>query len=129
MKTTLRILAAALMVAGASVAQAQGGGGAGGGANMAERQAAARAALFEGITLTADQKAKIDTIYAQTQKANADFRATLTQGTPPTEEQRAKMQAISADQQKAIKAVLTPEQVTIYEKNYANRPQRRGGVR
>jgi Spy/CpxP family protein refolding chaperone len=134
MKTTLRILAAALVVASASVAQAQGGGGGGGGggnpAAMAERQAAARAALFEGITLTADQKTKIDTIYAQSQKASMDFRATITQGTPPTDEQRAKLTAITTDREKAIKAVLTPEQVVIYDKNYAARPQgRRGGLR
>ncbi|MES2521158.1 MAG: hypothetical protein V4617_00575 [Gemmatimonadota bacterium] len=138
MKNTLRILAAALVVASASVAQAQGGGGGGGGgramdpAAMAERQAAARAALFEGITLTAEQKAKIDTIYANTQKEQADMRASMQAAGAAggmTPEMREKMTAITTKQQAAIKAVLTKEQVEVYDKNYAARPQgRRGGL-
>jgi Spy/CpxP family protein refolding chaperone len=127
MKNTLRILAAALVVASASVAQAQGGGGGGGGgANMAERQAAQRAALFEGITLTADQKTKIDSIYTAGQKATADLRAGMQQGTPPSDELRAKMMAVTTEQRKAIKAVLTAEQNVTFDANVAKMPQGRG---
>ena len=129
MKNTLRILAAALVVASASVAQAQGGGGGGGGGGQ-ERQAQMRAALFEGITLTADQKTKIDSIYVASQKASADLRAGITQGTPPSDELRAKMQAVQVEQRKAIKAVLTAEQNVIFDANVAKMPQgRRPGVR
>ena len=124
MKNTLRILAAALVVASASVAEAQGGGR--GGANMAERQAAQRAALFEGITLSADQQTKIDSIYAASQKATADLRASMGQGAPPSDEQRAKMQAVQTDQRKAIKAVLTAEQNVTFDANVAKMPQGRG---
>ncbi|HYW30327.1 MAG TPA: hypothetical protein VE869_02390 [Gemmatimonas sp.] len=131
MKNSLRILAAALVVASASVAEAQGGGGGGGRmdpAQMAERQAAARAALFEGITLTADQKAKIDTIYANTQKEQMDMRASMQGGGGDMTTMREKMAAITTKQQAAIKAVLTKEQNEVYDKNYAARPQgRRGG--
>ena len=130
MKNTLRILAAALVVASASVAQAQGGGGGGGAANMQERQAAQRAALFEGITLSAEQKTKIDSIYVASQKASADLRAGMTQGTPPSDELRAKMMAVTTDQRKAIKAVLTAEQNVTFDANVAKMPQgRRPGVR
>jgi Spy/CpxP family protein refolding chaperone len=122
MKTTLRILAAALVVASASVAQAQGGGG-GGGANMAERQAAQRAALFEGITLSADQKTKIDSIYTASQKATAELRAGMTQGTPMTPELREKMTAVQAEQRKAV---LTAEQNVTFDANVAKMPQGRG---
>src|SRR5690349_12996174 len=67
MKTTLRILAAAFMVAGASVAQAQGGGGGGGGGGgqqmtPEQRVARTRDMLFKDITLSAAQSAKADTI-------------------------------------------------------------------
>lgn len=123
MKNTLRMLAAAMLVATASVAQAQGGRG--GGMGGAERAAAARTALFEGITLTDVQKAKIDTIYANTQKQNMELRAGLAQGERPGPEMMPKMQAIQAEQQKQIKAVLTAEQVVVYDKNYANRQQMR----
>jgi len=132
MITTLRILAVVLVVASASVAQAQGGGGGRGrgGAAMQERQAAARAALFEGITLTADQKTKIDSIYVTSQKSTVDLRASMTQGQPMPPALREKMQAIQAEQMKQVKSVLSAEQNVIFDKNYAARPQGRGrGVR
>ena len=129
MKTTLRILAALVVVASASVAQAQGGGG-GGGGNMQERMAAQRAMVFEGITLAADQKSKIDSIQASTMKARQELRAGMQQGTPPSPEMREKQQALQADEQKAVKAVLTKEQNEQYDKNMAamrEKMGRRGG--
>ena len=118
MKTTLRVIAAALVVASASVAQAQGGGGGGGGGgNMQERMAQQRAMMFEGITLDAAQKTRIDSIQAASQKARMELRAGATQGTPMSPELREKSQALQADEQKAIKAVLTKEQNEVYDKN------------
>ena len=67
MKTTLRVVltAAVMAITLPAVASAQGGRGGGmGGGNMAERQAQMRARMFEGITLTPEQTAKIDTIQA-----------------------------------------------------------------
>lgn len=121
MKTTLRVIAAALVVASASVAQAQGGGGGGGGGggNMQERMAQQRAMMFEGITLDAAQKTKIDSIQTASQKARMELRAGLPQGTQMTPELREKSQALQADEQKAIKAVLTKEQNEVYDKNMA----------
>jgi len=124
MKTTLRVLAAALVVASGSVAQAQGGGG--GGGNQQERMAQQRAMMFEGITLAADQKTRIDSIQAVSQKARRELRAGMTQGTPPSPEMREKQQALMADEQKAIKAVLTKEQNDVYDKNMAAMRERMG---
>lgn len=123
MKTTLRVLAAALVVASASVAQAQGGGG--GGGNQ-ERMAQQRAMMFEGITLGADQKTRIDSIQGASRKARQDLNAGATQGTPPSPEMREKRQAIMADEQKAIKAVLTKEQNEVFDKNMAAMRERMG---
>ena len=120
MKTTLRVIAAALVVASASVAQAQGGGGGGGGGgNNAERMAQQRAMMLEGITLDAAQKTKVDSIQAASQKARMDLNAGAAQGAPPSPEMREKRMAIQAEEQKAIKAVLTKEQNEVYDKNMA----------
>jgi Spy/CpxP family protein refolding chaperone len=117
MKRTLQVVAAALALASVSVtAQAQGGGGGGGGGGRGN-PAAQRAALFEGITLTADQQVKVDTAYAQATAKMMELRKDIPQGTQMTDEQRQKSQAINADRTKAIKAILTAEQNAIFDKN------------
>jgi Spy/CpxP family protein refolding chaperone len=123
MKTPLRILSLALALGVASVAQAQGGGGGGrGGMSMEDR----KAKMFEGITLTADQKTKIDTIMAQSSKKQADLRASM----GPDGDRQAmmgKMREIQADQTKEIKAVLTADQQPIFDKNMEAMAPRRPG--
>ncbi len=128
MKTPIRILALALTLGVASVAQAQGGGGGGGmgggrgGMSMEER----KAKMFEGITLTADQKTKIDTIMAQTAKKQQDMRAQM-QGGGDRQAMMESMRSLQADQTKAIKAVLTAEQQPIFDKNMEAMQPRRPG--
>jgi Spy/CpxP family protein refolding chaperone len=118
MKITIRVLAAAAMLAAASSpAFAQGGGG---GGNMQERQAAQRAMLFEGITLSDEQKTKIDSISAAATKERTEARASM------GEDRQAWMQKnmeIMTKERDAIKKVLTPEQVTQFEANIAKMPQ------
>lgn len=112
-----------MLAAASTPAFAQGGGGGGGGGrgmSMEQR----RAMLFEGITLTDVQKAKIDTIFAATQKAQADARAA---GGDDRDAMMGKMREIQAKQVADIKAALTPEQVKKYEENLAKMPQGRGG--
>ena len=115
MKTTIRVIAAAAMLAVASTpAFAQGGGGGGGQQmSMAERQAAMRAAMFEGITLTDAQKAKLDTIDANTMKAQQEMRASM--GDQPD-------RAVMAQKRQEI----TTDQVKLFEANLAKMPQGRG---
>lgn len=126
MKTPLRILSLALALGGASaVAQAQGGGGGGGGRggmSMEDR----KAKMFEGITLTADQKTKIDTVMAQTAKKQQEMRASM-QGGGDRQAMMEQMRTLNADQTKEIKAVLTAEQQPIFDKNMEAMMPRRPG--
>ncbi len=126
MKTPLRILSLALALGCAcTVVQAQGGGGGmGGGQRMSAEERKAK--MFEGITLTADQKTKIDTVMAQTAKKQAELRASMT----PDGDRQAMMtknREMQAEQTKAIKAVLTADQNTVFDKNMEGMAPRRPG--
>lgn len=124
MKRTLQVVSAALLLTVASVtAQAQGGGGGGG---MGRGGAGQRAALFKDITLTPAQTATVDSLFKVAQDKNAELRKDVQQGTPPSDELRAKMTAVTTERNAAIKKVLTPEQVTQFDKNVAEMPAGRG---
>ncbi len=127
MKNTLRVIAAVAAFAIATPAFAQGGGGGGGGMRMspAERAARQKEQLFAGITLTADQSTKVDTIMAQAgrkqmeamQAAGGDRAAMMET-----------MQKMNAERNDALKAVLTDDQKKKFEENLAAMPRGRGGV-
>jgi Spy/CpxP family protein refolding chaperone len=107
----------AVMVLVAPAAQAQGGGGGGGrgGNRMMEM-------LFEGITLTDVQKAKVDSI-------STAFRAQMPQmtpGSPPDEAAMTKRREVMAKQQDALRAVLDPAQQAVYDKNVTAMRERMG---
>ncbi len=127
MKKTLQMLAAAVVLTTASVAQAQGGRA---GGNQQERMAQQRAMMFEGITLTADQTTKIDSISGATRKAQMELRAGMQQGggqmPPELQEKRA---AIMTKQRADIKALLTKEQGEQFDKNIAAMGNGRRGNR
>ena len=103
---TLALLAA-LVAFAAPAAHAQGGQGSGrGGARMMEM-------LMQGIALSDAQKTQVDSI-------NTAFRAqmpTMTPGTPPDSATREKMRETREKQYAAIRAVLTTEQQTTFDKN------------
>jgi Spy/CpxP family protein refolding chaperone len=125
MKNPLRILAAVFAIAIASVpAHAQPPGG---GMNMQERAAQQRAQLFEGITLTEEQKAKVDTIYAEQARKQQELMQAAMGGGGMGPEMREKMTAMRNEQHDAIRKVLTKEQLEVFEKNLAAMPQ--GGGR
>lgn len=114
----LAMLAAALCVGGAAVAQAQGNpqpqGQRRGGFNMA-------AMVFQGITLTADQQTKVDSITAkyreQMQKAREDAQA----AGGDMSAMRSKMQEMRQKQLDELKAILTTdEQKATFDKNVEN---------
>lgn len=128
MKNTLRVIAAVAAFAIATPAFAQGGGGGGGGGmrmSPAERAARQKEQLFAGITLTADQSTKVDTIMAQAGRKQME-------GMQAAGGDRAAMQEImqkaNTERNDALKAVLTDEQKKKFEENLAAMPQRRGGV-
>ncbi len=74
-----------------------------------------QAMLMQGITLTPAQQAKVDSIsgYYRSQMP------AMTPGTPPSEADRQKARQLMAASQKDIRAVLTPDQQAVYDKNLA----------
>lgn len=129
MKTSLRILVVAASLAVAAPLYAQGGGGGGGGGMQMtpeQRMAAQKTRMFEGITLSATQSAKIDTIMMATSKKQAEARAAGTDMRSP--EGQAKMKEIRDGQTADIKKVLTADQIPTFDKNMEGMAGRgRGG--
>jgi Spy/CpxP family protein refolding chaperone len=74
---------------------------------------------LEGITLTAAQQAKVDSITAKTRAQMPP----MTPGSPPSDADRAKMRSLSMASIQEIRAVLTPEQQATYDKNVAQMQQ------
>lgn len=101
-------LLAGLAVFGAPAAHAQGGGGGGQGGRGRQMEM-----MMQGITLTDAQKASVDSI-------GQAFRAqmpAMTPGTPPDSATRAKRTEVMQKQSAAIRAVLTPDQQKVFDKN------------
>ncbi len=124
MKRTLQVVSAALLLTVASVtAQAQGGGGGGRGRGGWDMQ---KTALLKDITLSPAVATSIDSIAKVYTDKQAEMRAAMQQGAQMSEEQMAQMRAITPERNAAIKKLLTPEQVTQFDKNVAEMPQGRG---
>ena len=119
MSHRIAALSIGLMLVATSLAGAQSPRGGGGG--FAERR---MQRLLQGITLTADQKAKVDSITTK-------YRAQLppfTPGTPPDSATRVKMRALFGNQDEEIRALLTPDQQKVWDQNVTemrNRMQQR----
>lgn len=110
-----------LFATAVATAQATGGSGMGGGGGFAQRR---MQRLLQGITLTAEQQAKVDSITA---KYSAQMPA-FTPGTPPDSATRAKMRALFGNQDEEIRALLTPDQQKVWDQNVTemrNRMQQR----
>jgi periplasmic protein CpxP/Spy len=126
MKKLQLVAVGMLMAASATVASAQepqGGQRQGGGRpNMA-------AMVMQGITLTAEQQTKVDSIT----KAGQDAMGALRQDQSLDQDaRRAKMMEMRNKQMDALKALLTDEQKKVFDKNLADmqaRMQQGGGQR
>jgi Spy/CpxP family protein refolding chaperone len=104
----MMVVAAAMIVSATAVtAQPPGGGGPGG------MQARRMEAMMKGITLSADQQKKVDSI----QTASRAEMPAMTPGSPPDPEMRQKMMEASRKRDDAIRGVLTTEQQAIWDKN------------
>jgi len=118
MKVRFAALAAVLVLAVSAmpaVAQQPGPppGGPGGG------QGRRMAALLNGITLTAQQQVRIDSIQAA-------FRTQLpafTPGQPPDSAAMQQRRELMTRQDSTVRAVLTPEQQAIWDRNLQSMPQ------
>jgi Spy/CpxP family protein refolding chaperone len=114
------VFAALLLAATTTAASAQEGQRRGGGNRMT--------ALLQGITLTAEQQAKLDTIVQKSMAAQQAVRADTTLG----DGRRAKIMELMNKQTEDVKCLLTTEQRTIFDKNWADmqaRMQQQGGGR
>jgi Spy/CpxP family protein refolding chaperone len=120
------ITAAALVLVASTAATAAAQGGQGQGMTPEQRQARQNEMLFKDITLTEVQKARIDTIQVKAREANTALMQGGGMGDPATRE---KMMAARTKTMADIRAVLTAEQATVFDKNLAAMPQRGGGQR
>ncbi|HEX6053612.1 MAG TPA: hypothetical protein VFZ21_30290 [Gemmatimonadaceae bacterium] len=111
-------LAATLVTLAAPVAFAQGGPGQGRGGRMMER-------LMQGITLSEAQKVKVDSIV----QAFVAQMPAMTPGQPMDSTARAKRMEMMQQQNAAVRAVLTPEQQTTFDKNVETMRQNMGNRR
>lgn len=127
MKNTLRLIAAAAVLAIAAPVYAQGGGGGGGGMGMGQMSpeqmlARQKEQLFKGITLDAEQTKKVDVILQDAAKKQQEL---FQGGGMQNPETREKLQQIRKDQNEAIKAVLKDDQKKQFEENAQASMQRR----
>lgn len=118
------------LCAGASVASAQGGpppqggmqgqqGGPGG------RGGRGMQALFEGITLNADQQTKVDAIRTKYRAQMQELMPNGMQGGPPDEGARKKMDEIQEHQTHDIRELLNADQRKVFDTNTATAKKRR----
>lgn len=130
MKTTLRVLAAAAALAIATPAFAQGGGM--GGMQMTPEQRVARQKemLFQGITLSAAQSAKADTVIMAGMQKQMEAMQAMRSGGGDMAGMREQMQKMNTERNDALKAILTSDaDKAKFDENVKNMPQgRRGGL-
>lgn len=92
----------------------------------AAMQARQNEMLFAGITLSAEQKTKIDSIQTAARTAQ---QAAMQGGGMQDPEARQRMMAQRQATMTAIRGVLTTDQATVFDRNLASMPAARGGAR
>ncbi|MEO7366900.1 MAG: hypothetical protein ABIZ36_03025 [Gemmatimonadaceae bacterium] len=122
------------LCAGATVASAQGGppagtppmgGMQGGPGGPGGRGGRGMQALFEGVTLTADQQTKVDEIRAKYRTQMQTAMPNGMQGGPPDEATRKKMDEMRKHQSHDIRELLTNDQRKVFDVNVAAQKKRR----
>ena len=126
MRTARVAFAAMLLVGIATVAQAQTPQGQGQGQRMGGGRN--MAALMTGITLSAEQQVKFDSLSTKNTEAR---QAMMADQTTDMDTRRTKMRELMTRQQDDIKAILTDDQKKVFEKNVADMQARmpQGGGR
>lgn len=110
MRSRLAVLTTALALLGSSVALAQNPGGPPGPGGFAARR---MQRLLQGITLTPEQQAKVDSITAR----YAAQMPAFTPGAPPDSATRAKFRDLNEKEDAEIRAVLTADQQKTWDAN------------
>ncbi len=112
MRTRLALLASALVLLTSSAALAQNPGGGPGPGGFAARR---MQRLLQGITLTPEQQAKVDSITARYGAQMPPF----TPGVFPDSATRARIRDLNGNQDVEIRTVLTPDQRKVWDDNVA----------
>jgi periplasmic protein CpxP/Spy len=133
MKIMLRAIAAVAALAIASPAFAQGGPPGGGMGQMSPEQRIARQKemLFQGITLSAEQSAKADTVIMQGMRKQMEAMQAARGGGGDRAAMMEQMQKMNSERNDALKSILTSDaDKAKFDENLKNMPQgRRGGFR
>ncbi len=123
-------LSAVLLALSSGAALAQGGQPMGNMGGMGQGQGPGGFAqrrlqmLLNGITLTPAQQKSVDSIVQATQAQMPAF----TPGQAPDPTARETRRTLMMRQDSTIKALLTPDQQQVWDRNVANMPQRRPGM-
>jgi len=104
----LGTLSALIVAASAATAQTPNAGPGGGGFGQRRLQR-----LLQGITLTAEQQAKVDSIAARYRAQMPPF----TPGTPPDSATREKIRQLMGNEDEEIRTLLTPDQRNVFDEN------------
>jgi hypothetical protein len=124
----MAVLGAALVFGVTTVASAQGGTGGGQARGGGRGNQVAR--LMTDITVSADVQTKIDTIAAKYQAMQREMMtAAGATGGAPDDAMRAKMTEMTGKRNAEIRALLTAEQQTQFDKNVAAMPAGGAGRR
>lgn len=116
-------LLAGLLAVLATPAFAQGGGGMGRMGPPTSGQG-----LLRGITLTADQQKKVDSIWNANASSREKMRSMMQSGQRPDSAQRAQMMAEREKTQAAYRGLLTADQQKVFDKNVAEMRERMRGM-
>ncbi len=119
MKSRFALMTALLLGAAAVPAMGQNPGGMPMGQGRGNFAARRIERLLTGITLTAEQRTKVDSI----QKAYEAKMPAMTPGQMPDSASRAQRMQLMQEQDAAIRGVLTSEQQAIFDKNVADMRQ------
>ena len=126
MRIRFALVSTALLALTASAALAQNPSGPPGGGMGMRGPGRYIQALLNGITLTSQQQASVDSIQAI---YSPRMRALFTPGSPPDSAARARIAEIRSAENQDIRAVLTPEQQKVFDKNLAEMPPMGAGMR
>ena len=126
MRCRRALVSTALLAFVASAALAQNPSGPPGGGMGMRGPGRYMQALLNGITLTPQQQAAVDSIQAAYQPR---MRALFTPGSPPDSAARARITDLRSAQNKDVRGVLTPEQQKVFDKNLAEMPPMGAGRR
>lgn len=121
------IVVAGLMAVLALPAAAQQGGGMGPGPGRMGPPKSGQG-MFQGITLTAEQQKKVDSIWTAYAPVREEMRAKMQPGQMPDSAMRTQMMGMRKAHQGDMRTVLTPEQQKVFDKNAAEMEKRGMGM-